>query len=119
MLILGSLLRQMLSPLEVSFVSFTPGQEQANIQDTSSLMRSLFHIPMIGTNQVGRPPESSSEKEGVMNELPNLTIHPICPKVKLLMLSRLGMSQLCSLWPTQLTYSGWEGQSAVGFGTGS
>jgi hypothetical protein len=82
---------------------------QANIQVIFSLMRQCILPPAYHANKSGPQPESSSEKEGVMNELPNSMILPICPKEKPLMLSRLGKSQLRSLWDTQLTYSGWEG----------
>jgi hypothetical protein len=53
-------------------------------------MRSYPLPPTHRANRSDPQPESSSEKEGVMNELPNSTIHPICPREKLLMLSRLG-----------------------------
>ena len=89
---IGSLLRQMLSPLEVSFFFLSQGQDAANIQVTSSLMRQYLVSPTYHPDRSDPQPEYSSEREGVMNELPNSTIHPICPREKLLMLSRLGRS---------------------------
>jgi hypothetical protein len=91
---IGLLLRRTLSRSEVSFRVLKPGQDQANRQVISSLMRSYPLPPTYRANKPGQQPESSSEKEGVMNELPNLTILPICPREKLLMLSKLGKSQL-------------------------
>jgi hypothetical protein len=91
----GSLPRQTQNLLEVSFhLLRTPDPDQADIQDIFSLMRQYTLLLTYHANGLDPQPEFSSEKEGVMNELPNLTIHPICPREKLLMLSRLGKSQL-------------------------
>jgi hypothetical protein len=43
-----------------------------------------------GADPVVRQLESSSEKDEVMNELPNSTIRLICPKARRLMRSSLG-----------------------------
>jgi hypothetical protein len=63
---------------------------EADQQATFSLMRQYTLPSTYHANRSDRQLESSSEKEGVMNELPNSTIHPICPREKLLMLLRLG-----------------------------
>jgi len=68
---IGSLLRQMLSPLEVSFFFLCQAQDPAKLQVTSSLMRQYTLPPTYHPNMSDPQPESSSEKEGVMNELPN------------------------------------------------
>ena len=90
MLMIGSLLRQMLNLLEVSSKSLSLQGEDKLIYRTYSrscvrTLPSTYHA-----DRPGRQPESSFEKEGVMNELPNSTIHPIFPKEKPLMLLRLG-----------------------------
>jgi hypothetical protein len=63
---------------------------EADQQATFSLMRQYTLPSTYHANRSDRQLESSSEKEGVMNELPNSMILPICPREKLLMLSRLG-----------------------------
>lgn len=90
MLMIGSLLRQTLNLLEVSFRSPMISGEDKLICRSHS--RSCVRTPLTTffADRSGRQPESSSEKEGVMSELPNSTIHPICPRGKQLMLLRLG-----------------------------
>jgi hypothetical protein len=85
---IGSLLRQTLNLLEVSFQ--THSIRELTIQAIFSLMRKWSWYVLTHTDSTARQLESSSEKEGVMNELPNSMILPICPREKLLMLSRLG-----------------------------
>jgi hypothetical protein len=63
---------------------------EADQQATFSLMRQYTLPSTYHANRSDRQLESSSEKEGVMNESPNSMILPICPREKLLMLSRLG-----------------------------